>query len=75
MKKQKNAGKAEATITVSLSPNTAYMKAGEEIYLSVNYLLQKSPDFSAQLITWNQKNVDQAQPRSQTKGSRIIAEN
>ncbi|MED1793442.1 hypothetical protein [Brevibacillus nitrificans] len=50
--------KENPKITVTLSPNTAYMKAGEDIYLSATYMVQKSPAFSDQLITWNQPGLD-----------------
>lgn len=50
--------KESPIINVSLSPGTAYMKAGEDIYLSVVYFIDKSPDFSDRAFNWNQPNIE-----------------
>jgi hypothetical protein len=51
--------KENPTIAVSLSPNTAYMKAGEEIYLTVTFPLKKDSDSSEHFISWNNPNLVQ----------------
>lgn len=51
--------KENPKIIVSLSPNTAYMKAGEEIYLTVTYPMKKDSESSEHYMSWNNQNVDQ----------------
>ncbi|QRG68808.1 hypothetical protein [Brevibacillus choshinensis] len=51
--------KENPTIAVSLSPNTAYMKAGEEIYLTVTYPLNKDSGSSEHYMSWNNPSVVQ----------------
>ncbi|WP_055747241.1 hypothetical protein [Brevibacillus choshinensis] len=66
--------KENPNIAVSLSPNTAYMKAGEEIYLSVTYL---SPELPTQHIAWNEKKTGcpQAFIGLERRPAKQIAEN